>query len=69
MSQVTNDQRSDPEIFADVRLALDRSPRVPEGVHVHVENGIVRLAGTVPWPFEKVEAQAPSNTSPGCGMW
>jgi osmotically-inducible protein OsmY len=56
MSHITNDQRSDPEIFADARRALDRSPRVPGGVHVHVENGIVTLTGTVRWPFEKAEA-------------
>jgi osmotically-inducible protein OsmY len=68
MSHVTNDQRSDAEIFADARLTPDRNHRVPEGVHVHVENGIVTLTGTVRWPFEKAEA-ASSNTSPECGMW
>ena len=39
--------RTDAEIFADARRALDHSPRVPEGVRVHVANGVVTLTGDV----------------------
>ena len=49
--------RSDAEIFADARKALDRSPTVPQGVHVHVDSGAVRLTGSVRLPFERADAE------------
>ena len=53
----TRTHRSDAEIFADARKALDGRLTVPEGVHVHVERGVVRLTGSVRKPFERTEAE------------
>ena len=39
--------RSDAEIFADTRRRLDRRTDIPETVWVHVEDGVVTLAGDV----------------------
>jgi osmotically-inducible protein OsmY len=49
--------RSDAEIFADARKALDQRPAVPQGVHVHVDRGTVTLTGTVRLPFERADAE------------
>jgi osmotically-inducible protein OsmY len=40
-------RRSDADIFAAARRALDRNPRVPAAVRVHVNDGIVMLTGSV----------------------
>jgi osmotically-inducible protein OsmY len=50
-------QRSDAEIFADARKALDQRPTVPQGVHVHVDHGAVMLTGSVRQPFERADAE------------
>ena len=50
-------RRSDSELFVDARHALDCSPRVPAGVHVHVDHGIVTLTGTVRSSAERDEAE------------
>jgi osmotically-inducible protein OsmY len=50
-------QRSDAEIFAAVRKALDQRPTVPQGVHVHVDRGTVKLTGSVRQPFERADAE------------
>ena len=50
-------RRTDSEIFVDARRALDLRPRVPAGIHVHVERGIATLTGTVRWPAERDEAE------------
>lgn len=57
MPRTTTD-RSDAEIFADARRALDQHPTVPQGVHVHVDRGRVTLTGTVRQPFERADAEA-----------
>jgi osmotically-inducible protein OsmY len=49
--------RSDAEIFADARRALDQRPTVPQGVHVHVDRGAVTLTGSVRQPFERADAE------------
>ena len=49
--------RSDPEIFGDARKALDQRPTVPQGVHVHVVQGVVTLTGSVRHPFERTHAE------------
>lgn len=49
--------RSDAEIFADARKALDQRPTVPQGVHVHVDRGTVTLTGSVRQPFERADAE------------
>jgi osmotically-inducible protein OsmY len=51
-------RRTDAEIFAEARSALDRRPGVPQGVHVHVDGGDVTLTGSVRWPFERADAEA-----------
>jgi osmotically-inducible protein OsmY len=53
----TTTHRSDAEIFADARTALDRRPTVPQGVHVYVDRGTVTLTGSVRQPFERAEAE------------
>ena len=50
--------RTDAEIFASARSALDKHPAVPATVRVHVENGIATLTGTVRLPPERAEADA-----------
>jgi osmotically-inducible protein OsmY len=50
--------RTDAEIFAEARNALDRRPIVPQGVHVHVHGGTVTLTGSVRGPFERADAEA-----------
>ena len=49
--------RSDAEIFAGARRALDQRPTVPQGVHVHVNRGAVTLTGSVRQPFERADAE------------
>ena len=49
--------RTDPEIFAEARIALDRCPNVPETVHVHVTGGTARLTGTVRLRSHSLEAE------------
>jgi osmotically-inducible protein OsmY len=49
--------RSDAEIFADARSALDQHPTIPPGVHVHVQGGTVRLTGSVRFERERAEAE------------
>jgi osmotically-inducible protein OsmY len=53
----TGSQRSDAEIFADARKALDQRPTVLQGVHVHVDRGVVTLTGSVRQPFERADAE------------
>ena len=49
--------RSDAQIFADARKALDQRPTVPQGVHVHVDRGVVTLTGSVRQPVERANAE------------
>ena len=48
--------RSDPEIFAEARHALDQRPDVPATVRLHVDHGVATLTGTVRRAFERSEA-------------
>ena len=64
MSRATTN-RSDPEIFADVRKALDQRPTVPPGVHVHVYRGAVTLTGSVRQPSERTDAEQAVRTVEG----
>lgn len=57
MTRTTTTRRTDAEIFADARNALDRRPSVPQGVRVHVDGGTVTLTGSVRWPFERADAE------------
>ena len=55
---MTHTHRSDPDIFAAARKALDEDPRVPQDVRIHVERGTVTLTGSVQWSFESADAEA-----------
>lgn len=57
--------RSDADIFADARKALDERPTVPQGVHVHVNSGTVTLTGSVRLPFERADAEEAVRTIGG----
>jgi len=50
-------RRSDPNIFAAARKALDDHPSIPQEVRVHVNHGTVTLTGSVRWPQERSEAE------------
>jgi osmotically-inducible protein OsmY len=50
-------RRTDAEIFVEARHALDSRPTVPEGVHVHVDQGTVTLTGSVQRPSERADAE------------
>jgi osmotically-inducible protein OsmY len=49
--------RSDAEIFAEVRHALDQRPTVPATVRVHIDHGLATLTGTVRQASERSEAE------------
>lgn len=63
--RVAGKPRTDAEIYADARQALDRSPRVPEGVRVHVADAVVTLTGDVQWPYQRLEAEQAVAAVPG----
>jgi osmotically-inducible protein OsmY len=65
MIPVLGGQRSDADIFADARLALDRQPNVPSTVRIHVEHGNVTLTGTVRRVAERNEAEDAVRGVPG----
>jgi osmotically-inducible protein OsmY len=49
--------RTDAEVFAEARNALDHRPTVPATVRVHVDNGVATLTGSVRLPSERAEAE------------
>jgi osmotically-inducible protein OsmY len=51
------EERSDAAVFADARKHLDDSPTVPSTVHVHVEDGLVTLTGSVPRASQRTDAE------------
>jgi osmotically-inducible protein OsmY len=51
------EERSDAAVFADARKQLDDCPTVPSTVHVHVEDGLVTLTGTVPRASQRTDAE------------
>jgi osmotically-inducible protein OsmY len=48
---------TDAVVFAEARHALDGCLTVPSTVHVHVDDGIVTLTGSVQRPSERAEAE------------
>ena len=54
----TKTQRTDAEIFAEARSALDRCANVPATVRIHVDKGSAILTGTVRLPSERSEAES-----------
>lgn len=53
----TATHRPDAEIFVDARHALDERPAVPATVHVHVNNGVATLTGSVRFASQQLEAE------------
>jgi osmotically-inducible protein OsmY len=51
------EDRSDAAVFADVRKHLDDCPTVPSTVHVHVEDGLVTLTGSVSRASQRNDAE------------
>lgn len=49
--------RPDAEIFAEARRALDMRPTVPATVHVHVNDGVITLTGSVRLPSQQLQAE------------
>lgn len=50
-------RRTDADIFAHARLALDQNLAIPATVRVHVDDGVVWLTGTVQQAAERTEAE------------
>lgn len=50
-------RRTDAQVFAEARSALDGRPTIPATVRVHVHKGVATLTGTVRRASESAEAQ------------
>jgi osmotically-inducible protein OsmY len=57
--------RTDAEIFAQARRALDESPSLPATVRVHVTNATAWLTGTVRLAAQRTEAEDIVRQVPG----
>jgi osmotically-inducible protein OsmY len=57
--------RPDAKIFVDARHALDERLAVPATVHVHVNNGVATLTGSVRLPSQQLEAEDAIRHVPG----
>ena len=57
--------RPDAEIFVEARRALDERPAIPSTVHVHVNEGIATLTGSVRLPSQQLEAEEAIRHVPG----
>ena len=58
-------RRSDADIFAEARQALDRRSTIPPIVRLHVDKGIVTLTGTVRVASASAEAEEIVRRVPG----
>jgi osmotically-inducible protein OsmY len=58
-------RRTDTEIFAQARKALDDRPSIPATVRVHIDDGTAWLTGTVRLTSERVEAEDVVRQVPG----
>jgi osmotically-inducible protein OsmY len=57
--------RPDAEIFVEARHALDEQPVVPATVHLHVNQGVTTLTGSVRLPSQQLEAEGAIRHVPG----
>jgi osmotically-inducible protein OsmY len=57
--------RPDAEIFTEARHALDQRPAVPATVHVHVNDGVMTLTGSVRLPSQQLQAEEAIRHVPG----
>ena len=58
-------RRPDAEIFVEARHALDERPAIPATVHVHVNDGVVTLTGSVRLLSQQLEAEEAIRHVPG----
>jgi osmotically-inducible protein OsmY len=58
-------RRTDAELFADARSALDCRPSIPGTVHVHIDGGVATLTGSVRLASERAEAEDVVRHVPG----
>ena len=65
MATTKTSHRGDADIFVEARHALDCRPTVPGTVHVHIDNGVATLTGTVRLPAEKADAVEAVRGVPG----
>lgn len=61
----TGSHRTDADIFAQARKALDERPTIPATVRVHIDDGVAWLTGTVRRAGERTEAQDVVREVPG----
>jgi osmotically-inducible protein OsmY len=59
------DRREDAVLRGEVLQALTLNSLVPEGIDAKVSDGIVTLAGTVNWNYEREEAEATAGNVRG----
>ena len=50
-------ERTDPDVAADVLRALELRSTLPAGIQAVVRHGQVTLTGTVPWLYQKIDAE------------
>ena len=58
-------RRPDADIFVEARHALDERPAIPATVHVHVNDGVVTLTGSVRLLSQQLEAEEAIRHVPG----
>lgn len=65
LSARTRRGRTDPDIFADARKALDDCPSIPATVRVHIDDGVAWLTGMARRASERTEAESVLWQIPG----
>jgi osmotically-inducible protein OsmY len=58
-------RRTDADIFAEARKALDERPSIPATVRVHMEDGVAWLTGMARRVSERTEAEDVVRQVPG----
>jgi osmotically-inducible protein OsmY len=61
----TGSHRTDADIFARARKALDERPSIPGTVRVHIDDGVAWVTGTVRRTSERAEAEDVVRQVPG----
>jgi osmotically-inducible protein OsmY len=61
----TGPRRTDADIFAQARKALEQQPTIPATVRVHIDDGVAWLTGTVRRTSERTDARDVVRQVPG----
>ena len=61
----TGRRRTDTDIFAEARKALDERPSIPATVRVHIDDGVAWLTGMARRASERMEAEDIVRHVPG----